>query len=194
MEPPAQGGTRPGAGASRPRRGRRQRTAPDPTAPATAAISDEEPPEGIDLPTRFQKGAPGAQSGIELAELAAMPRWKVQAPVTCIDYGPERFETHKIEDLDAFVESRRPDWVKVRWINVDGLDPAVIRALAIKYGLHPLAIEDLFHVDQRPKVETFERDWRTARPDLRRRADDPARRPGGSKPSRSASSSGTTPS
>ena len=77
-------------------------------------------------------------------------------PVTCIDYGPDRFETHTVENLDAFVESRRPDWVKVRWINVDGLDPAVIRALAIKYGLHPLAIEDLFNIDQRPKVETFD--------------------------------------
>ena len=158
MEPPAEGDARPEPDAPRPRRPRRKRTPQAPTAPATAAASDEGTPEGIELPTRFQQGEPGARPGIELAELAAMPRWKVPAPVTCIDYGPERFEMHRIENLDAFVEGRRPDWVKVRWINVDGLDPAVIRALAIKYGLHPLAIEDLFNIDQRPKVVTFEKD------------------------------------
>ena len=44
----------------------------------------------------------------------------------------------------------------MRWINVDGLnDPDAIRALAIKYGLHPLAIEDLMSTGQRPKLETY---------------------------------------
>src|SRR5262249_58981438 len=36
--------------------------------------------------------------------------------------------------------------------------PAVIRALAIKYGIHPLAIEDLFNTNQRPKFESFDGD------------------------------------
>jgi magnesium transporter len=143
----------------RPRRHRRTRMTRRPAAaPAESTTADgEEPPTGIELPTRFQKGEPGARPGIELAELAALPRWEKPAPVTCIDYGPERVETHKVENLADFVESRRPDWVKVRWINVDGHDPAVIRALAIKYGLHPLAIEDLFNTQQRPKFETFEK-------------------------------------
>ena len=158
MEPPADTGALPETDAARPPRRRRKRTPHDPAGATAPGASDEGSPEGIELPTRFQKGEPGARPGIELGELAAMPRWKVPAPVTCIDYGPDRFETHTVENLDAFVESRRPDWVKVRWINVDGLDPAVIRALAIKYGLHPLAIEDLFNIDQRPKVETFEKD------------------------------------
>ena len=87
-----------------------------------------------------------------------MPRGKSRRPSPASTFSPERFETHTVENLEAFVESRRPDWVKVRWIDVDGLDPSVIRALAIKYGLRPLAIEDLFDVDQRPKVETFEKD------------------------------------
>jgi magnesium transporter len=47
----------------------------------------------------------------------------------------------------------------VRWINVDGLgDLGVIRALAEKYRLHPLAIEDVLHVPQRPKVQAYEQD------------------------------------
>jgi magnesium transporter len=44
----------------------------------------------------------------------------------------------------------------VRWINVDGItDAAVIYGLAEKYGLHPLAIEDVMRVPQRPKAEDY---------------------------------------
>jgi magnesium transporter len=42
---------------------------------------------------------------------------------------------------------------------VDGLgDLGVIRAIAEKYHLHPLAIEDVLHVPQRPKVQAYEDD------------------------------------
>jgi magnesium transporter len=40
---------------------------------------------------------------------------------------------------------------------VDGLsDLGVVRALAEKYHLHPLAIEDVLHVPQRPKVQAYD--------------------------------------
>ena len=43
------------------------------------------------------------------------------------------------------------------WIDVQGLaDVELIRALGARYGLHPLAIADIVHVDQRPKVESYE--------------------------------------
>jgi magnesium transporter len=44
----------------------------------------------------------------------------------------------------------------VRWINIDGLsDMSAIRVFAEKYDLHPLAIEDVIRVPQRPKVEDY---------------------------------------
>jgi magnesium transporter len=44
----------------------------------------------------------------------------------------------------------------VRWINVAGLaDMDAIHALATKYDLHPLAIEDLLQASQRPKIEAY---------------------------------------
>ena len=59
----------------------------------------------------------------------------------------------EVADVDAFVAAHRPDWTSVRWINVDGLsDLGAVRALAVKYDLHPLAIEDVLHVSQRPKM------------------------------------------
>ncbi|TFK50227.1 hypothetical protein OE88DRAFT_1661869 [Heliocybe sulcata] len=41
------------------------------------------------------------------------------------------------------VRSVRHSWVKVRWINVSGISWDVMSALAMKYSLHPLALEDI---------------------------------------------------
>ncbi|RPD82705.1 hypothetical protein L226DRAFT_476045 [Lentinus tigrinus ALCF2SS1-7] len=41
--------------------------------------------------------------------------------------------------------SRREPWTKVRWINIGGISWDVISALALKYDLHPLALEDVLH-------------------------------------------------
>ncbi|KAJ7116472.1 hypothetical protein C8R44DRAFT_792640 [Mycena epipterygia] len=41
--------------------------------------------------------------------------------------------------------SEREPWVKVRWINIGGMSWDVIKAVSIKYDLHPLALEDVFH-------------------------------------------------
>ncbi|KAI9067178.1 hypothetical protein FKP32DRAFT_1588815 [Trametes sanguinea] len=41
--------------------------------------------------------------------------------------------------------SRREPWVRVRWINVGGISWDVISALALKYDMHPLALEDVLH-------------------------------------------------
>jgi magnesium transporter len=77
--------------------------------------------------------------------------------VSCIDYSPQQAVFEEIDDLPAFIARHRQDWSAVRWINVDGLsDLAVVRALAEKYHLHPLAIEDVLHVPQRPKVQAYE--------------------------------------
>ena len=109
----------------------------------------------LKVPIRFRKGIPGSRPGVDVADLAQMPA-APRVPVTVIDYGPEKSEVHAVEDFEAFIAQRRPDWVRVRWINVDGIsDPAIIRALAIKYGLHPLAIEDLMTPNQRPKLEPY---------------------------------------
>ncbi|MEX2146284.1 MAG: magnesium/cobalt transporter CorA [Candidatus Rokuibacteriota bacterium] len=44
------------------------------------------------------------------------------------------------------------------WINVDGLaDPAVLIRLGERFGLHPLALEDVLNVGQRPKVERYDK-------------------------------------
>jgi magnesium transporter len=99
------------------------------------------------------------EAGIDSDELARSAG-DANAPVkmTCTDYSPERYEVKEIDSrgLVGFLEGHRPDWSKVRWVDVDGVgNSAVVAGLAKKYGLHPLAIEDVVAVGQRPKVDFY---------------------------------------
>lgn len=99
---------------------------------------------------------PGAAPGIEHHEIAEIPGTPGQAHISCIDYCPDQVVMQEVDALEEFVAHHRPQWAAVRWINVDGLaDTRAIQLLATKYDLHPLAVEDMFHQHQRPKVETF---------------------------------------
>lgn len=99
---------------------------------------------------------PGTAAGIETDELSALASGIGRASVTCVDYAPDQVEVHEIADMEAFLATHRPAWSHVRWIDVVGLSQMdVIRALAVKYQLHPLAVEDVLHTVERPKAEDF---------------------------------------
>jgi len=76
--------------------------------------------------------------------------------VICTDFSPERVEFRNVDDLDVFLEQHRPEWARVRWINVIGgnREPVLAR-FAHKYHLHPLAVEDILIGKHRPKVEDY---------------------------------------
>ncbi|MCR4412004.1 MAG: magnesium/cobalt transporter CorA [Thermoguttaceae bacterium] len=98
----------------------------------------------------------GAAPGIEPHELAQLPTTRGKVTVTCIDYCPEQVQVQEVQDIWDFLAHHRPEWSAVRWINIDGTtDMDVIRAFAEKYELHPLAIEDVVHLGQRPKAEDY---------------------------------------
>ncbi|HEY3310952.1 MAG TPA: magnesium/cobalt transporter CorA [Anaerolineales bacterium] len=99
---------------------------------------------------------PGAAPGLEHDELAGLPGQDGQVAITCVDYSPSKCATVNVENLDEFLAHHRPDWSHVRWIDVTGLsNMRAIHALATKYNLHPLAIEDVLHLSQRPKVDAY---------------------------------------
>ncbi|KAJ7599344.1 hypothetical protein C8J56DRAFT_916485 [Mycena floridula] len=50
-----------------------------------------------------------------------------------------------VDLMESPSASQREPWVKVRWINIGGVSWDVIKALSLKYDLHPLALEDIFH-------------------------------------------------
>jgi magnesium transporter len=133
--------------------------------PAEAAPADAPPKgrheakakHGLRLPRRFRKPKPGSVPGLEPQDLARMPSVPGTVRITCIDYCADQVAVQDVRDIDRFIRNHRPPWSAVRWINVDGLaDMGVIKALAEKYRLHPLAVEDLLHVPQRPKLDWYE--------------------------------------
>lgn len=110
------------------------------------------------MPTRFAHAtdSPGAAPGLELDEIITRPSGSEPVRVTCIDYSPGEVSVQEIDNLADFLAHHRPDWCAVRWINVAGLsNMGVIHALATKYELHPLAIEDLLNLRHRPKLEPY---------------------------------------
>jgi Mg2+ and Co2+ transporter CorA len=89
----------------------------------------------------------------------------VSSPVSSsrADWGSDRISEHLLKARDFYFQ-KRPDWVKTRWINVV---PAIgsrkhdnsaltMNRLAIKYVLHPLALEDALSPEiHRPKAELY---------------------------------------
>ncbi len=106
--------------------------------------------------TTIPQSVPGAAPGIEHDEIIHLPTAPEPARITCVDYSPTSVSVQEVADLAEFLAGHRPEWCAVRWINVDGLaDMSAIHALATKYELHPLAVEDMLHISQRPKIEAY---------------------------------------
>lgn len=77
---------------------------------------------------------------------------KEPVKITVIDYNETDFEQKEVNSVEECFAFR--DKPTVTWINVDGIhQPEVIEKLADCFGLHPLILEDICDVEQRPKFE-----------------------------------------
>lgn len=97
--------------------------------------------------------APGSPPGIE-AYLDAVP--VKESGFTVIDYGPGVHEKRRFTSIEEVLACARPAGGTVRWINVDGLDAAVVDRLRQEMQLHTLAAEDILNTRQRPKLDLYE--------------------------------------
>ncbi|UCE01373.1 MAG: magnesium/cobalt transporter CorA [Candidatus Latescibacterota bacterium] len=96
-----------------------------------------------------QSVVPGRSPGTVVVDPEApKPRIRLMA------YGPDALVEEEIDhvaDISRFL-AQHP----VTWVNVDGLgDAQTIQDLGQLFGLHPLALEDVVNVTQRPKVEEY---------------------------------------
>lgn len=104
---------------------------------------------------RAAHAAAGSAAGIEYHELIQTPD-QTPARIVCTDYCADQMQVQEVTDIAAFLAVHRPTWSHVRWIHVEGMqDRGTIRALAVKYQLHPLAIEDALDGHHRPKAEDY---------------------------------------
>lgn len=99
---------------------------------------------------RQRRTPPGAPPGTLTADPnAPKPR------IRLISFGPEAFTERAVGVSDPLPV--RPKGHTVQWVNVDGLgDVETVRRIGAAFGLHPLALEDIVDVHQRPKVESYD--------------------------------------
>ncbi|GIL79615.1 hypothetical protein Vretifemale_8878 [Volvox reticuliferus] len=111
----------------------------------------------------LERHNPGAAPGIDprrskYHHLAS--KWCLPARITVVDYCAKDITIHSgldgAGDLSAFLSQPREDNGHVRWIHVDGLNWDVVQVLALKFDLHPLALEDTVHVPQRIKADFYD--------------------------------------
>ena len=75
--------------------------------------------------------------------------------IRVLDYDADVLREDEFEDLRDLWPGR--DSESVTWINIDGLhDVDLVRDVGEHFGLHPLVVEDIVHVGQRPKEEEYD--------------------------------------
>ncbi len=75
--------------------------------------------------------------------------------ITIFDYDESHFKEREVGKVEECFPYR--DEPTVTWINIDGLhDIELIERIGTQFGIHPLVMEDIVSVGQRPKMEDFE--------------------------------------
>jgi magnesium transporter len=97
-----------------------------------------------------------AKPGTAPAELTPLPPGAAVKPVIRLaEYDLTHLEERTIAHVADIPEF--PDDGRVRWIEMNGLgDVEELKAWGEKYHLHPLALEDVLHTGQRPKLEPYD--------------------------------------
>ena len=94
---------------------------------------------------------PGTPPGTLAAGEAAQP-----PTLETIVLGRDGVRRRRADSIDDALARIVPG--AVTWLNIDGLgDAQVFARLGERLGLHPLALEDVLNVPQRPKVERFDK-------------------------------------
>ncbi len=98
-----------------------------------------------------RRSAPGAPPG----QLVAIPD-APQPTIQVFAYDQARLVEKTLTDVDQL--DTLDGSFQVTWIHVDGIGHSeTIRALGTRFGLHPLAMEDVVHPHQRPKLEPYDK-------------------------------------
>jgi len=74
--------------------------------------------------------------------------------LTLIQYSESDYFEKDYYDLSELLKDSKPGYIK--WINVDGIHKLeLIEFLGKHFNIHPLTLEDIVHVESRPKFEDY---------------------------------------
>ncbi|KAJ3856287.1 hypothetical protein EV368DRAFT_32770 [Lentinula lateritia] len=111
--------------------------------------------------TMFTSLGAGAEPGVDPRHHNAELRYRgirQTCEIRIVDYSSVSMKsasmsnTQLVDMLNDPQVSERPSWAKVRWIDVGGISWDVLKALAIKYKIHPLALENILHTHTKPSA------------------------------------------
>jgi magnesium transporter len=75
--------------------------------------------------------------------------------ITLIEFNESEFIEEQFTDISECLSHVKPKMVK--WINIEGVhNTTMIEKIGKFYDLHPLTMEDIVHIDQRPKFEDYD--------------------------------------
>ena len=96
------------------------------------------------------------QAGLSPGTVAYLGERKIErVRITALNYDETRFEEKELASVEECLPYR--DAPGVTWINVDGLhETALLEGLGAHFGLHPLTLEDIVSVQQRPKLDDYQ--------------------------------------
>jgi len=75
---------------------------------------------------------------------------------TCIEHASMTGSSGGINSSPSLLQSGGWDGPRTRWVNLEGLDSLMVRKLAVRFKLDPIAIEDALQVEQRPKMDKYD--------------------------------------
>jgi magnesium transporter len=71
--------------------------------------------------------------------------------VHVFDYDSAGIEVKKLSSVQETFDYKTSK--RVSWINIDGLRKAEVEIICEHYGIHPLVVEDILSINQRPKMD-----------------------------------------
>ena len=108
----------------------------------------------VKIAKQFSLGA--KERGLPPGTLVYTGEKKVEAVrISYMDYEEEHFEEKQISHIKECYPFK--DKPSVTWINIDGLhDMTIIEGVEQHFNVHPLVLEDILHIGQRPKCQESE--------------------------------------
>ena len=74
-----------------------------------------------------------------------------EVKVSVYDYNEDHYEEHQSDNVEECF--RFKDNKHITWINIDGIRKKDVEAVCSHYDIHPLIIEDIISIHQRPKMD-----------------------------------------
>jgi len=80
---------------------------------------------------------------------------QTESRITLMDYDAQQYKEKVLDDIQEAFPFK--DTSSVTWINIDGVHRTdIVESVGKHFNLHPLVLEDIVIVGQRPKTEDFE--------------------------------------